>query len=443
MKSIRETLRKNKIKVLITSCIYVAFFSNATGLAILGPSLLDLQAKTQSQLSQVTYTIVGRAAGVGIGSVLNILLAKYFHRDTLLVFAFALAAITEIACPFNSNVWLMIGTLIVNGICLGINESISLKYLIDIWTKDCAQFLQGFYLVFGLGALITPLYVRPFLVSPQGDQDDEVDDSKLPAPEDVKIHWPFIFNGILMAFVAVFAFFIRDINIRLSREQDRRSTDESENATKSTEVIKLSLKSSIIKYNVYAATMLIIFVYCGIEVAFGSYLTPFAVACEMHLSKKTAALMSSAYWASYTFGRILILPILNWLGVLNVLFLSLALVLLSNVFLFPFGMTLEWALWAGIITTGLGLSPIWASLFAFIDSKIPFTGTLTSLIVLASCLGECIVPILVSAYISNDPRMFLWIILGASLCMVGTFAVVLLLLWAYQRSTATTSQITG
>ena len=435
MKSITESLRRNKIKLLITSCIYLAFFAHATGLSILGPSLLDLQAKTQSELSQVTYTIVGRAAGVGVGSMLNIFAAKYFRRDTLLVFAFTLAAITEVACPFNTNVWLMIATLVINGICFGFNESISVKYLIDIWQKDCAQYLQGFYLVFGLGALLTPLYTRPFLVSPHEEGEDVPEDILLPAPEDVKIHWPFIFNGILMAFVAVFALFIRTINIRQSKEQDKKSNDESVDADKSIETEEVSIKSLIIKYNIYAASMFIVFVYCGIEIALGSYLTPFAVGCDMHLSKKTAALMSSAYWASFTFGRILILPILNYIGVFYCLILSLALVLLSNVFLFPFGGTLEWALWSGIIINGLGLSPIWASFFAFIDSKIPCTSTFTSLIVLAACLGECVVPIIVSAFINDDPRMFLWIILGASLCMVGTFFILLILLYAYTRST--------
>lgn len=437
MKFLKETIKKNKSKLLRTLFVYFGFFCHGTGLAILGPSLLDLKAKTQSETYEISNIIVGRAIGMGIGSMCNIFLTKIFQPDTLLLVSFIFGALTEVLVPFNTNVWLMVLTKSINGLFFGIIESCCTIYLIKIWKRNSAPYLQALFFSFGLGAVLTPLYTRVFLVVPEESDPDENlqgrnnTNTSQPKPDDIIVHWAYIINSLLMFSAALFAGVIRyDRSRRKSDVDDDVLKDENENNSQ-----LLPLRAKLTKVSIYVTAMIFIFIYLGIEISIGSYLTPFTDRIELHLSKKRAALMTSTYWSAYTFAKVVIVASISCIGILNSIYISLAFVAVSNAFLFPFGDTIEWALWTGIVLNGIGLSPIWGSLYAYIDSILPCTGTLTSLLIFSACVGECVVPIVTASFIEENPRMFLWIILVSSALMIIVFFLLVIFLMMHRRFT--------
>jgi fucose permease len=177
--------------------------------------------------------------------------------------------------------------------------------------------------------------------------------------------------------------------------------------------------------------MLFMFFYCGVEIALGSYLTPFAVKSDMHLSKATGALMSSTYWITFTFARLTTIFYIDFVGPRNNLIMALSIIAVSNIFLVPFGNTIEWALWAGISLNGIGMSSIWATLFAYISQSMPVTDNMTSLIVCSACLGECVIPIIISALLDRDVTVFLWVTLACSIILILLFVILFLVLHLY------------
>ena len=426
MHSLAQLIASNRSKLIITVYLYLGFFAHGTGLAILGPSLLDLRMQTDSLLEEVTYVIVGRAAGLGAGAIANILLVKVLPVDLLLILSFAFASITEALAPFNTNVWLMIFTIICNGFCFGLIETASTMKLIQVWNDKSAPYLQGLLFFFGVGALVAPLYTRPFLLV----TDDETIEST-DGDGQLMIHWPYLINAALMMTCAIAGSVIKcTTGVKVMDESEADSSNAQDDKDS---ITGCKSKSRCVKYLIYLTGMVFIFLYCGIEISLGSYLTPFAVNCPLHLSKKTAALISSAYWASFTFARIATILYIDFIGVFKSLLISLAFIALSNVFLFPFGDTLVWALWTGIILNGFGLSSIWAALFSYISSVTPCTPTLTSLLVCSACIGECIMPIIISAFIATNARMFLWIILIASVLAFIFFALLTVFLNLFKR----------
>lgn len=419
---VKEKIYQNRLNLLRTFILYYGLFCHGTGLAILGPSLLDLQMITGAELYQVTYVIVGRAAGLGVGSLLNIYFSKKNKPEVLLALAFLNASITEASIPHCKDVWVMVTTIVSNGFFFGIVESTGTIYLISMWKKQCAPFLQAFHFSFGLGALVAPLYTRCFLA--RGPIDSK--------SRETNVFMAYAINGALMLSVSFCFMCLRFfIGSHVISSTDADTSDQSSN--KSRGEIGPSLAQRLAKCFVCISGMFFIFLYCGVEISVGSFLSPFAVNSQLHLSTQTAALMSSVYWSAFTFARLGAIVYLSFISVLSSLLISFAFIALSNVFLFVYGDTLEWALWTGIVLNGIGLSAIWASLFAYISQFMPCTNTLTSLLICAACVGECVMPIITSIFISSNVNTFQWIVLVSSVLMILAFAFLSTLLGLFKR----------
>lgn len=413
---------KEKTRLLKTMAMYCAFIGHGFGLGVTGPSMLDLQIKTSSKLEQITYMIIGRASGLGVGSIINPILLKYFDIQLLLTIALGLAAIFEAVIPLNFNVWGVVGTFFLNGMCFGIIETCCNIFMVNLWGKKCPPFLQALHFSFGLGGFSAPLLVRPFLLSNLDDSNEDIE--QMWSPSDVQVQYAYYIIALVLASSAGFFLYVYVFHTETPPMKDADTVDIPDYDSR----VKESLKIRFFRGTIYANAALFMCFYCGIEIALGSYLTPFGVKCDLHLEKKTAALMSSIYWIAFTFSRLATIFYIDYIGPKNNLIMALGLVLISNIFLTPFGDKYEWCLWVGVSLNGIGMSSIWAAMFAYIDQYIPLTNSLTSIMVCAACVGECLIPIAVSAVIETNVTVFLWVILGCSLIQASLFCLIMTLL---------------
>lgn len=60
-----------KWRLIRSGVLLLSYFSHGMGLGVVGPTMLDLQIRTNSSISEVTYVIIGRAAGLSLGSFLG------------------------------------------------------------------------------------------------------------------------------------------------------------------------------------------------------------------------------------------------------------------------------------------------------------------------------------------------------------------------------------
>src|SRR5436189_37629 len=98
---------------------------------------------------------------------------KYHHQHHLPLVSLSLEFETPVKMfsnaksfiPYSPNVWILVGAFFFNGICMGIVETCCNSFLIQMWgSEKCASWLQALFFSFGLGCLVAPLLVRPFLL---------------------------------------------------------------------------------------------------------------------------------------------------------------------------------------------------------------------------------------------------------------------------------------
>lgn len=178
--------------------------------------------------------------------------------------------------------------------------------------------------------------------------------------------------------------------------------------------------------------------YCGLEITFGSFLTTYAVNCGLKMSKKDGALLTSLFWATFTFFRLFAVFYIDFTGPEPNLIFELILILIANVFLMVWGNSTTWGLWTGTALLGLGTSSVWASVFGYIEPYIPVTSGMTASFITAACLGEFIIPAIISNFVESEPRVFLWVTLYCSLAITILFAIVTTICRVYFKKVNTT-----
>ena len=428
-------MKQHKVKLLKTLGIYLGMLAHGFGMGITGPSMLDLQIKTSSTLDEITFMILGRAAGLGFGSVLNPFILRMVGIEVLLASALAAAAVFEVLVPFNYNVWGVVATFFINGICIGIFETSCNILIVRIWEKKCPSFIQALYFCFGLGAFISPLFVRPFLLTIQ-----EGSGLSLWTPSDVKVQHAYYIVGAAFAAASVFFFYVtwchkepNETETCESGNDTTRNNSHSDKPAESPVKSDCNIRNIILLTLIYFVTAMIMFMYCGIEVSVAQFVTPFVVESDLHLETKTGALMSSVYWGTFTFFRLTTIFYINYIGPRNNIIMAIVITLLSNVFLVPFGTSIEWCLWVGISLNGIGMSSIFGSIFGYIGTHITLTSALTSIMLCSACVGQSVIPLAISSALQQNPDYFVWITFFCCIAMAALFLFLIILLKLYGR----------
>ena len=407
---------------------------------------------------------------------------------------FALAGIHALI-PFAQSYIQLVAAFIVSGACGGFVNSAGNIHLIDLWGKENPPFFQALHFTFGLGALIAPLIVRPFLLD-LGDIDDYEEDSlvlgskfnetftnntlfmehKSFGPDDVQLKYPYWIISLIIAVPAVLYLLLwrlhpksnphpsrlqvaaidavydhedfknpehgsQDLSVD-SKDSNYGSRDSvvegiDSKADKKQEAEKERLEQiariqatpsyKISKYTAIALMMTFMPIYNGIELTFGQYLASFAVKSDLHLQKVTGASMTSLYWAMFTFFRLSTVFYINILGSEKNIIMNVGIMLIANAILVPFGSQYEWCLWLGSVIMGIGCSSIWGSAFGYLEDYFPINSKIGSLIVVSTCVGEFIFPVLISQFIKEYPNIFLLVTLICSVSLAIIFAVVVLI----------------
>lgn len=200
-----------------------------------------------------------------------------------------------------------------------------------------------------------------------------------------------------------------------------------------------AVKSGRIKLLVTILLTMFMHFYCGLEITFGSFLTTYAVNSGLKMSKKDGALLTSLFWATFTFFRLFAVFYIDFTGPEINLIFELILILIANIFLMVWGNATSWGLWTGTALLGLGTSSVWASVFGYIEPYIPVTSGMTASFITAACLGEFIIPAIISNFVESEPRVFLWVTLYCSLAITILFAIVTTICRVYFKGVNTTS----
>lgn len=197
--------------------------------------------------------------------------------------------------------------------------------------------------------------------------------------DDVMIHWPFIIGAgyylvVLLFFILVYVRYPEN-TIHPSRTKGHQEDDSI--AKKDSFRLNKPL-SNRLRIFVVVVSMIAMHAYCGLEISFGSLLSPYSVHSRVQMTKSEGSFLTSGYWGTFTFSRIFSLIGILILSPRLLLLIKFAIIMGANGILLPLGNVSQRGLWFGTCLMGFGNSGVYAIILALLEQLTPVTGRISA-----------------------------------------------------------------
>jgi FHS family Na+ dependent glucose MFS transporter 1 len=165
--------------------------------------------------------------------------------------------------------------------------------------------------------------------------------------------------------------------------------------------------------------------YVGGEAGYGAWIYTYAFTLNFG-TEVTAAYLTSAFWGSFTLGRLLGVWVSTQARPLTILYLDFAgcVVSLGLILLFPQSRLM---LWTGTILFGIAQASIFPTFLTLAEERMHVTGTIAGLFLVGAGVGGMILPWLIG-------QAFVQVGAGAMMAMIFIGILLnLLMLWLFTR----------
>lgn len=402
-------MHEERIRFAKTAVLLSPYFASGILMVVVGLSLLDLKHQINEQLAVVSLIFPSKSLGGIFGSfAVGIVYPRTnFHLSSGLGLTACAVCTTLVALV--SNLCSLILVFVASGFCLSFLEASGYAYAVELWGTKSAVVLNAQMLVYGAGAFIAPFMAQPFITDTDSLTSLVVDDDM----ENISSHIKYLFaivSGVMTCF-AVCHFFLWFVcpetpvheTVVLTRTHTRHDGLRNGGCTRVIAVV---------------VTLIMVFCYYGLEIAFGSFLVTFAMESDLQLDKESCAHLLTLSAAVITFPKVAFIFPSKFLDTEKTILSSLFLLLLGSVILVPFGNQSITYLWAGVAIVGLGMSLVWGCLLAYVDQVIGLSSRISSCMTIASSVGDLVYPFLISSLIEGEARVFLWTV---AFCSVSSF----------------------
>lgn len=398
--SLGHLFQNNRRKLLITSLNYVGFALFAIRQLLIGVTLLDLEIQIQENFATTSRLLIAHSVGYFSGGILVGLTDGMAHPYLVLAVSTSVSGAFLGISGLTTDFTYMAAFIAIVGLAHAFFDIVSHKTIFDLWGEKSSKFLQILYLSFGIGAFLTPIMVRPFLLPFSKDMGNDWDRYQTAhKPQDVQIKWPYI--GVCIASLLLglgYAFcYLRDrtwANIQsqiptIDSPEEERSEFPAWRAYIA--VIWVALMASMC----YA-----------IEVILCSYSQAFGVKSDLHMDKKSASLVASVFWAVSIVVKVIFVGLSLVMSEKILVAWSLVIFLAGIVTLTTLSATYEICFWISSVLISAGFSPLFSVAFSTPAKYFRPTGAQTSLILLVGIAGESIHVPIVGAIMDDYPAIY-------------------------------------
>lgn len=341
-------------KYIVTAAYYLAFILLGLTVAAEGPTLLKLAEHTSSALDQINSLFLFSSLGYLLGSyiggrVYDRVPGHRFMSGVLVCLGIIIAFV-----PLATSRWALFSIVLILGLFKGALDVGCNTLLLWVHNETVGPFMNGLHAFFGVGAFIAPLIVAQAL-SITGD-----------------IYWVYWFFAIVSFPLALW---IWNLPSPASRAVPAHHESRS-----------FPLLPVLI--------MVLCFVlYVGGEAGYGAWIYTYAFTLNFG-TEVTAAYLTSAFWGSFTLGRLLGIWVSTRAKPLTILYLDFAGCILSVglVLLFPQSRLL---LWSGTILFGISQASIFPTFLTLAEERMHVTGTIAGLFLVGAGVGGMILPWLI------------------------------------------------
>jgi len=248
---------------------YIAFVVLGMIAMSLGPTIAGLADHTHTKLSAISFLFTARAIGYLCGSALGGRLYDRIAAHPVMAGALCIMAVTVTLVPLISLLWLLVVVLFALGMAEGTLDVGGNALLGWVHRAEVGPYMNGLHFFFGLGAFIAPLIIAQVMLT-TGD-----------------ITWAYWMMALLTLPAILW----------LTRVPSPAPLVDTHN--------QRAEKSN---YTLILLVVLFLFVNVGIEVCFGGWIYTYAVAMKL-AGVTTAAYLTSLFWGTFTFGRLIGIPL--------------------------------------------------------------------------------------------------------------------------------------
>jgi FHS family Na+ dependent glucose MFS transporter 1 len=362
-----------------------AYFAALVGLglftAALGPTLPSLAENTRSELSQVSILFTARSFGYLLGSLgLGRAFDRFSGHALLATVLLGMALMLGII-PALSYLWLLTLVLLLLGVGEGALD-VGANLLL-VWThrQRATPYLNALHFFFGVGAFLSPMIVAMSLRLTSG------------------ISWAF---WALAFFGAPIALWL----LRLPSPVSPHSLQEQQaQPTKGILVVAIAAFFAL---------------YVGAEASFGGWIYTYALALGMG-GVDSAAYLTSAFWGSFTIGRLAAVPLASRFQPRAILLAGLlgSLFWIGLIALLPANQTV---LWLSSLGYGLAMAALFPTMLAFAGQRMALSGHITRWFFVGAGLGGMSLPWLIGQlFTAYGPTVMIFAILIDLLLALSLF----------------------
>ena len=251
---------------------FLAYTGLGASMAIVGPTLPALGHNTSTALAALSVILVTRSVGHLSGSLLGGWFYDHYRGHPVMAGALVVGAIAIAAVPGIVNVWLLAAVFFFVGVAVNVLDVGGNTLLIWFFGSKSGPYINALHFSFGIGALIAPLVVVQ-IVQWTGT-----------------IDWAYRLLGLWILLPVVFL-------LRLRSPRNLKSEPGGGDASQN--------KKNIVLMGLFA----LLFLFClGSEMSFGDWIYSYGVETGME-NEVSAGVLTSAFWAFLTFGRLLGIPV--------------------------------------------------------------------------------------------------------------------------------------
>jgi FHS family Na+ dependent glucose MFS transporter 1 len=369
-----------------TFAYYATFITLGATMAMSGPALPWLAENTTSRIDQISIIFIAASLGYMTGSQIGGRAYDRFPGHRIQALALLAISLSAALVPALHSLWLLVVVLFLLGTFQGALDTGCNTLLTWIHGEKVGPFMNGLHFFFGVGSFLAPLiFARVVLAT-------------------TDIRWAYWIFSLLALPVATWLWFLPSPPVR------RRAPGASNGKA------------------INGVFLLIVFFFLfnvGLELGFGNWIYTFST--RLQLATATgAAYLTSAFWGSFTIGRLLGIGISSRLRPQTILLFDLSgsLVAFAILLLWPVSIL---ALWIGTILMGVSIASVFATGMAFAEQRVSLTGKLTGWILVGSGTGGMVFPWLIGQLFERiSPRMTMPILLTSNLIAFGLLLALIL-----------------
>jgi len=339
-------------KLALTAAYYLSIFMLGSFTSVAGPALPTLAENTSSTLDQISLFFVLGALGYLLGSYFGGQGYDRFPGHRIMAFTLLVIAISGAFVPILHRLWLLLLVQFVLGLAQGAND-VGCNTLL-LWVhhgKNAGPYINGLHFSFGLGAFIAPLILARVLSVTGG------------------IQWVFWIFALLSLPLILWLWWLPEPRVQSEEEKNGKAP---------------------IPFIPVTLLVIAFLLYVGAEVGFGNWLYTYALTLGLGTAI-TSAYLTSAFWGTFTVGRLLGVWVSTRARATTILFVDLLGCLAS------LGVIMLWgdsrlALWAGAIGLGLFMASVFPTTLVLAGERMHVTGSITGWFLFGGGVGGMILP---------------------------------------------------